>query len=82
MAESRRALTKENRRRGDGVKLASDCYRTIKGQEFQAWMSFPSKDRVDNYRKSGVRCIVRGDELFVHIMDVDQARDFDRKFPA
>jgi hypothetical protein len=64
-------------RNASGVKSASDCYRTIKGIEYRAWMSFPSKDRTAAYRDADVRCRRFGEELFVHILDEDMAAQID-----
>ncbi len=62
-----------------GVKIASECYRTIKRFRYIAWMSFPSAYRIREYRSVGCRCVRRGDELFMHHMDVELARKVDLK---
>ncbi len=62
-----------------GVKDASDCYRTIKGFRYIAWMSFPSDRRIREYRSVGCRCVRRGDELFMCISDKDLAGKVDAK---
>ncbi len=62
-----------------GVKNASECYRAIKGFRYIAWMSFPSANRIREYRSVGCRCVRRGDELFMHHMDEELARKVDLK---
>jgi hypothetical protein len=66
-----------NRRNSHGVKASCDCYRTIKGHEYQAWTSCASDDRIAAYRKAGVRCRRFGDELFVHVFDTEEAARVD-----
>lgn len=63
--------------RGAGCKLASDCWRTINGQHYEAWLSYPSADRIVAYRAAGVRCRRFGEELFVHTLDTDKASEVD-----
>lgn len=60
-----------------GCNDAADCYRTIKGARYVAWMSVPSMDRIAAYRQAGIRCRRFGDELFVHEADVSAAADVD-----
>jgi hypothetical protein len=71
-------MTKTDKRRGDGVKLSADLYRTINGEHYECWMSFPSEELIAAYRKAGIRCRRIGSELFVHVMDIDQAREIER----
>ena len=60
-----------------GCNDAFDCYRTFNGEKYPAWMSFPSSDRVEAYRRAGVRCRRQGDELFVHFRDLKLAAEVD-----
>lgn len=60
-----------------GVKDAVDSYRTINGARYEAWLYFPSVARIKAYRAAGIRCRRQGEELFVHQMDVDEARKLD-----
>lgn len=69
--------TRTNRRNSHGVKASCDCYRTIKGHEYQAWMSCPSTDRIAAYRAAGVRVRRFGEELFVHVWDTEEAGKVD-----
>ncbi len=69
--------SRTNRRNQHGVKASCDCYRTIKGHEFQAWTSCPSADRIAAYRAAGVRCRRFKDELFVHVWDTEEAAKVD-----
>lgn len=69
----------QTRHTGDGVKLASDCWRTINGHHYEAWISYPSEERIKAYRSNGVRCRRFGEELFVHTLDTDQAKEVDKE---
>ena len=62
-----------------GLKDSIDCYRTIDGVRYYAWLSNPSSSRVTAYRAVGVRCVRRGVELFVHNLDTDTAAEVDSK---
>lgn len=53
--------------------------RTIGGYEFEAWLSFPSADRIKAYRAAGVRCRRFGSELFVYVLDTDDAKKVDAR---
>lgn len=64
---------KRNYRNRHGVKDASDCWRTIDGEHFIAWMSFPSQEYIAALRKAGVKCRRFGDELFIREADKDAA---------
>ena len=66
-------------RNSAGVNDATDCYRTINGQRYIAWTSFPSADRIAAYRAAGGRCRRFGEELFVHLLDEDDAKTVDAK---
>lgn len=48
-----------------GVNYATDCYRTVDGKRYIAWLSFPSESRIKKYRSSGVACRRFGEELFI-----------------
>lgn len=61
--------TKRNYRNRYGVKDASDCWRTINGEHFIAWMSFPSDDLIKAYRAAGIKCRRYGVELFIRESD-------------
>lgn len=67
-----------NRRNRYGFKDAHDCYRTINGHKYIAWMSCPSAERIATYRASNVRCRRFGDELFVHVFDTEEAKKVDQ----
>ena len=62
-----------------GVKESINCYRTIGGYRYDAWLSAPSKDRIAAYREAGIRCRRFGEELFVHQLDTDMAAQVDRQ---
>lgn len=66
-----------------GVAYSCDCFRTIGGVRYIAWMSCPSADRIAAYRKVGVRVRRFGDESFIHPDDREQAEqvDFDAENP-
>lgn len=68
-----------NTRNQHGVKYGSDCYRTFGGARFDCWMSFPSQERIAAYRKASIRCRRLGDELFVHVLDIETATKLDRQ---
>lgn len=70
-------IEKSNHRNAHGVKESCDQYRTIKGAHHIAWSVNPSADRVVAYRAAGVRCALRGDDLYVHHMDTDDAARVD-----
>lgn len=65
-----------------GLNDSIDCYRTFDGARYVAWLSNPSADRIEGYRKEGIRCRRLNRELFVHYLDVGAAADFDAKQPA
>ena len=67
-----------NQRNKDGVKDQIDCYRTINGELYIAWMSFPSDDLIKSYRSSGLRCRRFGNELYLHADDKDAASELER----
>lgn len=71
------AVIKKNYRNRAGVKDASDCYRTFNGEHYDAWTSFPSKERIKAYRAAGLKCRRIGDELFMRGIDCDQADEID-----
>lgn len=64
-----------------GVKDASDMWRTINGEHYIQWMSFPTDERVKGYRAAGVKCRRIGAELFVRQADKDKARAYDAEHP-
>lgn len=66
-------------RNRDGVNDAADCYRTIGGDRYVAWMSFPSITRIAAYRAAGVRVRRFGEELFVREIDSMEAAQVDAK---
>ena len=66
-------------RNSHGLKDSIDMYRTFNGHHYIAWLSCPSEDRIAAYRIAGVRCKRRGDELFIHHMDRDDASAVDAK---
>lgn len=68
---------KRNHRNVHGVKESYDQYRTIKGAHYVAWSVNPSADRIAAYRTARVRCALRGDDLYVHHMDTDNAARID-----
>lgn len=72
-------MAKLNYRNRCGVKDAADCWRTINGHHYVAWMSVPSQQRIDAYRAHGIRCRRFGEELFVHHLDTDEAGKLDQK---
>jgi hypothetical protein len=51
------------------VNDAANCIRTINGELFIAWASFPSEDRIAAYRIAGAKCRRFGVELFVREKD-------------
>ena len=61
------------------LEKSIDMYRTFDDAQFVAWLSHPSDDRIAAYRKAGIRCRRRGDELFVHCADRDDAAVLDRR---
>jgi hypothetical protein len=69
----------KNYRNQAGVKDASDCYRTFKGEHYTAWTSFPSEERIAAYRAAGLKCRRLGDELFMRAIDCDEAHEIDKK---
>lgn len=62
-----------------GINDAADCHRTFNGELYPAWMSYPSDDRISEYRKAGIRCRRLGAELFVHHDDREKAAEIDAK---
>lgn len=67
-------------RNSHGVNDASDCFRTVNGIKYIAWMSFPSLERIKAYRDAGVRCRRFGEELFIHPEDESIAIEVDSTF--
>lgn len=70
---------KTNRRNANGVKNSADLYRTFNGEHYIAWISFPSQERIDAYRCAGVKCRLRGEELFVRKADILDASAVDQR---
>lgn len=66
-------------RNAQGLKDSINCYRTVDGYRYDAWISCPSQDRIAAYRAAGIRCRKFGEELFVHQLDTDMAASIDRK---
>jgi len=66
----------------DDAQSKTTKTRTIGGYEFEAWLSFPSADRLKAYRAAGVRCRRFGSELFVYTMDTDDAKKVDARLEA
>jgi hypothetical protein len=60
-----------------GFKDSIDTYRTFNGQLYLAWLEFPSADRIDDYRRDGIRCRRLRTTLFVHEDDTDKAATID-----
>lgn len=67
-----------NARNKFGMKDQIDSYRTIAGERFVAWMSYPSDARIAAYRSEAVRCRRFGVELYVHELDQRLASAIDR----
>lgn len=65
-----------------GVAYSCDCYRTIKGERYIAWLSAPSDDRIKAYRDAGIRCRRFGEELFVRELDKTSAEQLDFKLDS
>lgn len=59
------------RRCSNSAPLVDQCYRTVNGAHYVAWLSCPSADRIAAYRAAGARVRRFGDELYVHHMDDD-----------
>lgn len=72
-------IVKRETRNRHGVKESCDQYRTIKGAHHVAWSVNPSAERIAAYKAAGVRCALRGDDLYVHHMDTDDAATVDTK---
>lgn len=53
-------------RNRQGVKDSADCWRTINGEPYVAWLRCPSAERIQAYRDAGLRVRRFGEELFVH----------------
>jgi len=70
-----------NQRNKHGVKWQCDSYRTINGEHYIAWMSYPAVDRIMAYRAAGIRCRRFGEELYIHHADKDAATAIDRANP-
>lgn len=51
----------------------------IDGHEYEPWMVNPSTSRKHAYERRFVRFVTRGDTLFVHTFDVDDARRADEE---
>jgi hypothetical protein len=70
---------RSNRRSNHGAAGSFDIalLRTINGNDYQWWLFCPSADRIAAYRSSGVRCRRFGDDLFVHVFDVEAAAKVD-----
>lgn len=66
-------------RNSSGVKWQTDCYRTINGDRYIAWMSFPSGGIIHAYRNKNLRCRRFGDELYMHVQDQDCAAQIDKE---
>lgn len=66
-----------NRRNAHGVKDQIDCYRTIAGERYISWMSYPSDACITEYREAGIRCRRFGVELYVHEADTRYAKAVD-----
>lgn len=62
-----------NRRNQYGVKSQDDCYRTVNGERYIAWMSYPAHERNKGYRKFGVRCRMFNGELYINAADQHKA---------
>jgi hypothetical protein len=62
-----------------GVAYSADCYRTVNGIRYTAWMFYISEDRIAAYRKAGIRCRRFAGELFIHPDDEAAAEQIDRE---
>lgn len=58
-----------------GVKDSIDCYRTIKGERYVAWLVNPTQDCVAAYRAAGIKCRRINGELFIRFVDQSRALD-------
>lgn len=59
------------------LKASSEMYRTIKGERYIQWASDYVHSRAAFYRRAGIRCAVKGNELFIHPDDADMAEAMD-----
>lgn len=66
-------VEKSNRRNSYGVKASSELYRTIKGQHYICWLSFPTPEQTARLKAAGIRCARRGVELFIAAADAEKA---------
>lgn len=71
-------MSNRNVRNKFGLKDQIDSYRTIAGERYVAWMSYPSDARIAAYRSASVRCRRFGVELYVHEHDQRLASAIDR----
>ena len=62
-----------------GVKWQCDCYRTIRGERYIAWMSYPPEKLIHTYRLAGVKCRRFKDEIYIREKDTDIATAIDNK---
>ena len=62
------------KRNRHGVNDSCQCYRTIGGCQYIAWISCPSDERIAAYRSAGVRCRRQGVELYVCVADEEDAQ--------
>lgn len=75
-------VEKRNGRNEAGVKWSCDQCRTINGAHYVCWITCPSPDRVSAYKAAKVRCARRGDDLYVHHMDANEAAAVDEAAEA
>lgn len=62
-------------------KASTEQYRTIKGERYICWTSNPAEHFwKDTYRKNGVKCVIRGVDLYIRESDRDKASAIYRFF--
>lgn len=73
-------IEKKTRLNLHGVKDSADMWRTIKGHHYICWAICPEQGLIVAYRAAGVRCALRGEELFVHHEDKAKAAVVDVEY--
>jgi hypothetical protein len=63
-----------NRRNTRGLKDSVYRYRTFSDGRYIGWLTNPTNLAFDLYRQAGVRCRRVDGEMFIHLMDEDDAR--------
>lgn len=59
-------------------KASTEQYRTIKGENYICWCSDSTSDQIKAYRQAGIKCALRGVELYIREEDKDKALAVDR----